>query len=303
MEHSDSQSRSRKPGWFVRPIVDGRGAAVRRALDHDRLHTVCIEAGCPNRGECFARGTATFLILGDRCTRDCRYCGVAHGAPGPPDPGEPARVAAMTGRFRCRHVVITSVTRDDLPDGGAAWFARTVEAVRREAPDTTVEILIPDFRGNRRAAERVLSAGPVVIGHNLETVPRLFPHLRPEGEYRRSLDLLAGMRHAGPVTKSGLMLGLGETGDDIATALEDLRRAGVSLLTLGQYLQPNPRCAPVARYLHPDEFDRWAETAGAMGFDGVAAGPLVRSSYRAEELYRAAVSAPVPGVAGIPAVD
>ncbi len=262
------------------------------------LHTVCEEALCPNQGECFSRGTATFLILGDRCTRDCRFCSVAHGPEGPPDPGEPLRVAEAVREMGLRYVVITSVTRDDLEDGGADLFARTIEEIRRGGAGTLVEVLIPDFQGDGRALARVLEARPDVLNHNLETVPRLYPSVRPGALYRRSLELLerAGKWHPAIRTKSGLMLGLGESREEIEGTLRNLRAAGCSLLTLGQYLQPSRKHLPVHRFVPPEEFESWRETALHLGFSEVASGPFVRSSYRAEAFFRAMEPPPVETV-------
>ena len=273
-----------------RAIVSGHAAGLRRTISGRALTTVCEEARCPNRRECYAEGTATFMILGDRCIRECAYCAVASGPPCPPDDDEPSRIALLIADMGLRYAVVTSVTRDDLPDGGAACFARTIECVRDHRPGIGIEVLTPDFQGDDTALERVLDARPTVFAHNLETVARLFPALRPEGRYRLSLDLLAHAgEHAPDIPrKSGLILGLGEHDDEIEAALADLRAAGVTLLTLGQYLRPSRRHAPVARYLPYDEFDRWRDTALNMGFIGAASGPAVRSSYRAEELARSA---------------
>ena len=271
-------------------IVSGHAAGLRRTISGRTLTTVCEEARCPNRMECYATGTATFMILGDRCTRNCTYCAVAPGPPCPPDGDEPARIAGMIADMGLRYAVVTSVTRDDLPDGGAAGFARTVASVRDLRPGIGLEVLTPDFKGDGVALECVLDARPTVYAHNLETVERLFPTLRPEGQYRLSLDLLAQAgKHSPDIPrKSGLMLGLGETDDEIEATLTDLRAAGVTLLTLGQYRRPGSRHTPVARYLPRDEFDRWRDIALNMGFIGVASGFAVRSSYRAEDLARSA---------------
>mgnify|MGYP000992219951 CR=1 FL=1 len=280
-----------KPAWLRRRLPSGPACEkVRGLLRQAQLHTVCQEAQCPNLFECFGGHTATFLILGDRCTRDCRFCAVVHGRPGPPDDDEPRRVAEAAARLALRYVVVTSVTRDDLPDGGARLFAATVEALRRRIDGVRVEVLIPDFRGSAEALETVLAAGPDVLNHNLETVARRYPEARPEADYRRSLSLLARSAALCPQipTKSGLMLGLGEEAAEIRTALVDLRAAGVRLLTLGQYLQPSRRHLPVARYLPPEEFDRWRAAALDMGFAAVASGPFVRSSYQAQTFYDAA---------------
>jgi lipoic acid synthetase len=258
--------------------------------------TVCEEARCPNLAECFARGTATFMLLGDRCTRRCGYCSVATGRPRPPDPGEPARVADAAARLRLRYVVLTAVARDDLSDGGASQFAATVEAVRARLPGAQVEVLTPDFKGEHAALRIVLGSRPDVFNHNVEMAPRLFPSLRPQGDYARSLELL---RHArtlrpGQVTKSGLMLGLGETDAEVRQVLADLRESGVAIVTLGQYLRPTRDHAPVARYVPPSEFERWADEARALGFASVYSGVFVRSSFNAEEVFHGAATAPRP---------
>jgi lipoic acid synthetase len=280
-----------QPHWLWRRVSVGAEAAVDRMenlLGGLQLHTVCQEAHCPNIAECFGRGTATFMILGDTCTRNCRFCAVSHGRPAPVDPEEPERVAEAATRLGLRHVVITSVTRDDLPNGGASQFAATVCAVRRRLPGATVEVLIPDLGGSRAALETVLASEPDVLNHNLETVPRLYPRVRPQAEYRRSLGVLACAKaHASKtVTKSGLMLGLGERTAEVLRVLYHLRRARCDLLTLGQYLQPTDRHLPVRRYVPPAEFGWYEDKCRALGFQGVAAGPLVRSSYHAEALWQ-----------------
>lgn len=274
------------PTWLWRPISPQAEAAVERMeglLADLELHTVCQEARCPNLAECFGAGTATFLILGDRCTRACRFCAVGHGAPQAVDEAEPERVAEAAFRLGLQHVVITSVTRDDLPDGGASAFAATIQAVRRRLPEACVEVLIPDFGGSDAALETVLSSRPDVLNHNLETVPRLYPLVRPGADYRRSLSVLTQTKALTPeiVTKSGLMVGLGERVSEVIQVLADLRAVGCDLLTIGQYLQPTERQLPVARYVPPEEFDGYREKAEALGFAGVAAGPLVRSSHQA----------------------
>lgn len=276
-----------KPVWLRKRLPSGPAyESVRRLLQEAGLHTVCQSACCPNQFECFARHTATFMILGDRCTRNCRFCAVHHGRPDPVDPDEPRRVAEAAAHLGLHYVVITSVTRDDLPDGGADLFAAVIRTLHQRIPGVRVEVLIPDFQGDRQALEKVLAAGPVVLNHNLETVARLYPAARPQADYRRSLNLLARSRRAAPqvLTKSGLMLGLGETGAEIRTALADLRAAGVQILTLGQYLQPTAAHLPVARYLAPEVFENWRREASAMGFAAVASGPFVRSSYQADTL-------------------
>jgi len=249
------------------------------------LHTVCQSAKCPNIGECFSRGTATFLILGNVCTRNCRFCGIASGKPQPVDDDEPQRVADMAAELNLRHVVVTSVTRDDLPDGGASHFARVVQAIRKRLPNSTVEILTPDFQGDPSAIMTAAQAHPDVYNHNVETVPRLYPTVRPQAVYEHSLELLALVkRHfSDMVTKSGLMLGLGETTGEVHQTLADLRSVGCDVVTIGQYLQPSRRHLPVTRYVPPEEFEALKGIAQGMGFSFVASGPFVRSSYLADE--------------------
>jgi lipoic acid synthetase len=262
---------------------------MRLLLRQQALHTVCEEARCPNLGECFTRGTATFMLLGDRCTRRCRYCSVSTARPLPPDPDEPRRVAEAAARMGLRYVVLTSVDRDDLPDGGAAHFAATVRAIREALPRAEVEVLTPDFKGDLRALRTVLEAEPAVFNHNLETVPRLFPRLRPQGRYALSLELLRAAREVRPgqVTKSGLMVGLGESDDEIEPVLRELREAGVDIVTLGQYLRPTRQHEPVHRYVTPDGFAAFERTARGLGFPTVYSGVFVRSSFNAEEVFRA----------------
>ncbi|MBU2227965.1 MAG: lipoyl synthase [Proteobacteria bacterium] len=274
----------RKPVWLRRGIPrDPASARLRSLLEDGRLHTVCREARCPNCGECFARGTATFLILGNLCTRGCRFCAVSRGNPAPPDPDEPHRVAEAAARLALGHVVVTSVTRDDLADGGAGAFAETIRALRTRLPASRIEVLIPDFRGDDASLRTVIEARPDVLNHNLETVARLYPEVRPQAVYGRSLALLrrASLRIA---LKSGMMLGLGERPAEVEEALRDLSDAGCRILTLGQYLQPGKECLPVARYIPSEEFVTWRNCALGMGFERVASGPLVRSSYHAEEI-------------------
>jgi lipoic acid synthetase len=256
-------------------------------ISRGRLHTVCQEAACPNIWECFSHETATFLILGDHCTRNCGFCAVDHGTPEPPDPQEPARVAQAVVDMNLHYVVVTSVTRDDLPDGGAGQFAETIGRIRERVPDAQVEILIPDFQGDIESLLTVLRARPDVLNHNLETVPRLYESVRPDAVYERSLTLIhrVAERGGGIPPKSGLMLGLGETAPEIEATLRDLRGAGCRFLTLGQYLQPSTRHLPVVRFVPPEEFDQWAAAARALGFERVASGPFVRSSYHAKDLY------------------
>jgi len=284
------KQRAAKPRWLKRRLPTGPVyEEVRALLNNSRLHTVCQEARCPNLWECFSRHTATFLIMGPCCTRNCRFCNVAHvRSPAPPDPGEPVRIAQAVKDLGLRYVVITSVTRDDLPDGGADFFAKTIKEIRAKIPHTLMEVLIPDFQGNKHALQTVIEAHPHVLNHNLETVPRLYPRVRPEADYERSLILLKRATHYQPsiVTKSGLMLGLGEFPDEVEKTLQDLLDSGCSILTLGQYLQPTREHLKVERFIPPEEFDDWKKAALKMGFSEVASGPLVRSSYRARDLYQ-----------------
>ena len=254
-----------------------------------RLGTVCRSARCPNRHLCWNEGTATFMVLGERCTRGCRFCAVDRGRPAPPDAGEPARLAEAVAALGLRFAVVTMVTRDDLSDGGAAHLAACVRAIRDACPETKVEVLASDFAGDRGALETVLDAAPEVFGHNVETVRRLQAAVRRGATYARSLAVLrTAAEHGGPLVKSGLMLGMGETEADVEETLRDLHDAGCRLLTLGQYLAPNPDAWPVAGFLPPERFAAYARQAEAIGFEGVASGPLVRSSYRAASLYRRA---------------
>jgi len=286
----------RKPPWiFVKPRDFAGGHEVRRLLRELHLATVCESARCPNRGECFGAGTATFLILGEVCTRSCGFCAIAKGQPGPPDPDEPAAVAAAVRRLGLSYAVVTSVTRDDLADGGASQFAATIRAIREldtedDAPAglvPSVEVLIPDFVGAPEALETVLAAGPAVLNHNIETVPRLYPGVRPGAVYDRSLAVLRHAREIDPATptKSGLMVGFGEKIDEVVAVMRDLAAAGVASLTIGQYLQPGRESLPVARYWLPEEFAALEASGRAAGIAQVTAGPLVRSSYRAREAY------------------
>jgi lipoic acid synthetase len=285
---TNQEHRMPKPPWLKRRIPSGATyQKIQKLLKSSRLHTVCQEACCPNLGECFSQGTATFLILGDRCTRNCRFCAISHGPSGPPDPGEPSRVADAVQAMGLQYVVVTSVTRDDLPDGGAALFAETIRMIREKRPGAKVEVLIPDFQGNLEALKTVVEARPDVLNHNVETVPRLYPSVRPGAAYERSIDLLHQAKVLDPSipTKSGLMLGLGERADEVRETLQDLLDAGCRLLTLGQYLQPSKDHLPVDRFVPPEEFEAWKETALNMGFTEVASGPFVRSSYHAKELF------------------
>ncbi len=281
--------KTKKPPWLRVRFPSGPAyEETRRLIRQGHLHTVCQEACCPNMFDCFSRHTATFLILGDHCTRECTFCAVKHGPLQPPDPDEPRRVAEAASKMGLTYVVVTSVTRDDLPDGGADQFAATIAALRREIAGVRVEVLIPDFQGNPKALSIVLDARPDILNHNVETVPRLYPEVRPQAVYQRSLELLASAaRQAAHIpTKSGMMLGFGETETEIRQTLSDLRHAECRLLTLGQYLQPTPRNHPVVRYVPPEEFQVWRRVAIEMGFKEAVAGPFVRSSFQAEETFR-----------------
>ncbi len=249
------------------------------------LHTVCQEARCPNVGECFSGGTATFLLLGDVCTRNCRFCAIKKGRPLPPDEGEPEKVALVAKRLGLSHAVVTSVTRDDLPDGGASHFASTIRSIRELNPGISVEVLVPDFGGRFSSLMKVLEVGPDVFNHNLETVPRLYPLVRPGASYRRSLELLQLAKKEGSITKSGLMVGLGETQEEMIAVMDDLRERGVDILTLGQYLRPSRSQLEVKEYLPPEDFATYKEEALNLGFKWVSSGPFVRSSYQAKEAF------------------
>jgi lipoic acid synthetase len=279
--------RERKPAWFKRPAPGGpRYRELRGLIESQGLHTVCQEAACPNIGECWERGTATFMILGDTCTRRCGFCNVKTGKPREVDPLEPLRVAQSIKRLGLRHAVITSVDRDDLPDYGASAFVGVIRSVRRQAPRCKVEVLTPDFRGEEMPLARVIAERPDVFNHNVETVPRLYPLARRGSEFLRSSRVLRNAKEMGGaevVTKSGLMTGLGETKEELLEAFATLRDHHVQVLTVGQYLRPTRDHLPVVRYWHPDEFAELEREAYAMGFESVAAGPLVRSSYHAEQ--------------------
>lgn len=287
----------RKPAWIRVKAGNetGRFGEIKALLREQKLHTVCEEAACPNIGECFGRGTATFMILGDICTRRCPFCDVGHGKPLPPDPDEPAHLADSVARLKLSYVVITSVDRDDLRDGGAGHFVDVVAAVRQSSPKTTIETLVPDFRGRLEVAVEVLGGAlPDVLNHNMETVPRLYRQARPGADYAHSLEFLRCFKECYPQvpTKSGLMVGLGETDDEILEVMRDLRAHKVEMLTIGQYLAPSTHHLPVTRYVPPETFAMFEREAKAMGFSGAACGPLVRSSYWADQQAHAA------GVAG-----
>ena len=284
--HTPASPRLPKPDWLkVRAPGSPSYLRLKGLMRELNLHTVCEEAQCPNIGECWNHGTATFMILGDICTRACSYCAVSHGRPASVDTAEPARVANAIRTLDLNYVVITSVDRDDLPDGGASIFADTIRETRRQLPDCRIEVLIPDFQGNELALHAVLDARPDILNHNTETVPRLYRMARSGGRYSRTLELLHRSRTYAPdiPTKSGLMVGLGEEKQELLETLEDLRKAGCGILTIGQYLRPSAGHAPMVRYYHPDEFRELKERALALGFVHVESGPLVRSSYHAHE--------------------
>jgi len=283
----------KKPDWIrVRaPGANPRYHEIKRILREQKLHTVCEEASCPNIGECFGKGTATFMILGDVCTRRCPFCDVAHGRPLPPDAEEPRHLAETIALLKLSYVVVTSVDRDDLRDGGAQHFVDCISEIRKTSPRTTIEVLVPDFRGRLDRALGILDAAPPdVMNHNLETVPRLYRQARPGGDYRHSLTLLKRFkeRHPAVPTKSGLMVGLGERDEEILEVMRDLRAHDVDMLTIGQYLQPSPHHLPVERYVEPSAFRNFEEQARSMGFKHAAVGALVRSSYHADQQAHAA---------------
>jgi len=289
-----TQITARKPAWLKVPAPGGPNyLAVKRLMRELELHTVCEEAHCPNVGECWEHKAATFMILGGVCTRNCAYCAVPHGTPAPLDAGEPARLAEAVRQMELKHVVITSVDRDDLPHGGAEVFAACIAAIRQRTPDTSVEVLIPDFKGNERALRIVVDAQPDILNHNLETIERLYRLARPGGRYPRALELLGRVKHLDPdmLTKSGIICGLGEEWDELLGAMRDLRAQGVDILTLGQYLRPSSQHLPIARYYTPPEFAELRRLGMQLGYRHVEAGPLVRSSYHAwEQVERASAA-------------
>jgi len=278
----------KKPPWLKKRIPPFQDLQkVKSILNETNLHTVCEEARCPNLGECFSRGTATFLILGRKCTRNCGFCAVEYGAPAPPEETEPERVAQAVKKMDLQYVVITSVTRDDLPDGGAFLFAKTIRAIRALSPKIKIEVLIPDFKGDLNSLETVLNECPEVLNHNIETISRLYSEVRPLAGYQRSLDLLRRSKEDYPSipTKSGFMLGLGETQEEVLELLRDLREVGCDFLTIGQYLQPRQDHLSVVRFIPPDEFEEYKRIGEEMGFIAVASGPFVRSSFHAFEMF------------------
>ena len=276
--------KSRKPQWLRAKLPSGRAyGSVRKLVDDKALHTVCQSAQCPNMGECWSRGTATVMILGNICTRSCNFCAIQTGRPTELDLGEPARVAEAVATMQLKHCVITSVTRDELKDGGASVWAATIRAIRHRNPGTAIEVLTPDFKGNTDQLDTVLDAKPDIFNHNIETVERLQKPVRVQARYERSFKILEHAAKRGFVTKSGLMLGLGEEKDEIATSLRDLREIDTKILTLGQYLQPSSKHLPISRWVTPEEFAEWKEFGLSIGFNMVESAPLVRSSYHADE--------------------
>lgn len=279
---------SRKPHWLRIKMTNNNGVqTVEKLMDELKLNTVCREARCPNRCECYSKKTATFMIMGSICTRNCSFCNVAPGSPGPLDPSEPKNIARAVETLGLKYVVITSVTRDDLPDGGATHFAAVIGAIRDRDPGVKIEVLIPDLMGDMDALETILAAQPEVLNHNIETVPRLYPTVRARALYERSLRVIEEAAKRAPhiKTKSGIMLGLGEKREEVLEVLKDLRDHGCHYLTVGQYLRPSEDHAPMERYIKPEEFQWYRERALEMGFEDVASGPLVRSSYKAHEMY------------------
>lgn len=280
------EPKTRKPSWLKIRIPGGiEYAQVRKKVDQHHLHTVCESAKCPNLGECWSRGTSTFMILGDVCTRSCGFCAVKTGRPSELDLNEPGRVADAVHLMGLKYAVITSVARDELSDGGAGVWAATIRAVRNKVPHCKIETLIPDFKGSEECLDTVLNAGPDVLNHNIESVPRLYKEVRPQAKYERSLELLSRAKKRGFITKTSLMLGIGEEAHELKEVLKDIHAVGVDILTMGQYLQPTPKHLPVARYLTPDEFNSWKDRAYEIGLRAVVSGPLVRSSYHADETY------------------
>jgi len=278
----------KKPPWLKKRIPPFEDLAkVKSILDSAELHTVCEEARCPNLGECFSKGTATILVLGRICTRNCGFCAVEHGVSAPPDEEEPKKVAQAVKKMGLHYVVITSVTRDDLPDGGASHFAKTIQAIRAVDREIKLEVLVPDFKGDLSSLITVLKEGPDVPNHNVETIPRLYQEVRPQADYRRSLHLLKRAKERDPqtLTKSGFMLGLGETEKEVSSLLQDLSEVGCDFLTIGQYLQPRPDRLPVVRYIPPEEFEGYKKIGEEMGFKSVASGPFVRSSFHAAQMF------------------
>ncbi len=285
-DHGDRAGK--KPVWLKIKLHETKEfAEVASIVREHNLHTICSSGRCPNQAECWSRKTATFMVLGDVCTRSCKFCATKTGKPLPVDTSEPIKVARSIKLMGLRHCVLTSVDRDDLPDLGAAHWADVIRAVRQANPDVTIEVLIPDFDARTELLDIVMAAGPDIIGHNIETVERLTPRVRSRAKYRTSLDVLAYLASKGATSKSGLMLGLGETEADVLTTLDDLAAAGCDIVTIGQYLQPTKENLPVSEYVHPDQFAKYKEEALRRGFSGVESGPMVRSSYLADKAYEA----------------
>ncbi|GAB4422634.1 MAG: lipoyl synthase [Anaerolineae bacterium] len=281
----ESELPKRKPEWLrVRLPGGGEYGRVKNLMRSHGLHTVCEEAMCPNIGECWSKGTATFLLMGDTCTRSCGFCHIKTGRPATLDEDEPRRVGESVAVLKLSHCVLTSVNRDELPNGGAHIFANTIREIRKRIPTCTVEVLIPDFKGNRAALQEVMDAQPEILNHNTETVPRLYRTVRPQANYQQTLRVLAGAKELDPhaLTKTGIMVGLGETKEEIVQVMRDWREHQVDIITIGQYLRPTPLHLPVYRYVHPDEFNEYRDIAQGLGFKWVESGPLVRSSYHAE---------------------
>lgn len=280
---NESTSVVKKPNWLRVKLPTGENYRhVRNLVDQHKLHTICESGNCPNMGECWGEGTATFMILGNVCTRSCGFCAVATGRPEAVDFDEPQRVAEAIYLMKVKHAVITSVDRDELKDGGSIIWHNTIKAVKALNPDTTLETLVPDFKGKAEDIQRIIDAAPEVVSHNIETVERLTRQVRIQAKYRRSMEVLQILKDGGMRTKSGIMLGLGETKEEVLQAMQDLRNSGVDVITLGQYLQPTRKHLPVIRFVHPDEFAEYREAGYHMGFDYVESGPLVRSSYHSE---------------------
>jgi len=284
MSTTDTSTKISKPKWLRVKLPTGENyRMVRDIVDEHKLHTICQSGNCPNMGECWGEGTATFMILGNICTRSCGFCSVATGKPLEADPFEPGRVANSVKLMGVKHAVITSVDRDDLKDGGSEIWAATVRAIRHQSPGTTLETLIPDFAGNWENLQRIIDVAPEIVSHNLETVRRLTKQVRIQAKYDRSLEVLFRLKKGGMRSKSGVMLGLGETEDEVLETMQDLRSVQVDILTLGQYLQPTPKHLPVQEFITPEQFDKYREIGMEMGFRYVESGPLVRSSYHAEK--------------------
>lgn len=280
----DSTAKIKKPKWLKVKLPTGKSYKnVRDLVTEHKLHTICESGNCPNMGECWGAGTATFMILGNVCTRSCGFCAVSTGRPEKVDVFEPGRVASSVKLMKVKHAVITSVDRDDLSDGGADTWVSTVKAIRRQSPETTLETLIPDFAGIWENLNKIIDVSPEIVSHNIETVRRLTKTIRVQAKYNRSLELLLRLKQGGMKTKSGLMLGLGETQEEVFETLEDLRSVKVDIVTLGQYLQPTPKHAPVEEFINPDQFEKYKEFGLKLGFRFVESGPLVRSSYHAEK--------------------